>query len=299
MDSFLATPWQKLKGALFHCFPHHLLSRLTYWATRRRLPFNRHLIRAFIKFFNVDMDDAVLENIAAYETFNQFFTRELKPQARPVDHHPEVIVSPCDGKISMRGDIDSNTLLQAKGRSFSLNELLTAACRHSDDFTDGHYCAIYLSPRDYHRVHMPCDGQLAEMVYVPGRLFSVAPYAPKTISKLYARNERIIAVFKTSHGYMASVMIGAVNVAAIETVWQGLITPPHLNAPVHYNYTGKNINLKKGMHMGTFNMGSTVLVLFSRGHITGLQQLASDQTLKMGQAIGRLSVKEVVNLKAP
>lgn len=287
MDTSSATPWEKFKGTLFHCFPHHLLSRLTYWLTRQRLPFNKHIIQTFINFFNVKMDDAVIENIDEYETFNQFFTRELKPETRPIDNHPEVIVSSCDGKVSMTGDIEINTLLQAKGKSFTLNEFLTPSCKHSNHFIGGHFCTIYLSPRDYHRVHMPCDGELLEMVYVPGRLFSVAPYAPKTIDKLYARNERVIAIFKTAHGYLASVMVGAVNVAAIEMAWEGLITPPHLNSPVNYNYASKSVSLKKGAHMGTFNMGSTVVMLFSKGHITGLEALHTYQAVKMGEAIGK------------
>ena len=223
MDSQIATPWEKIKGIVFHCFPHHYLSRMTFWLTRQQLPFTSTLINGFIKSFKVELHDAIVENIEDYSTFNEFFTRKLKSDARPIDTNPMTIVSPCDGKISLFDKINEHTLLQAKNKTFTLNEFLTPSCTLTDKFIDGSFYTIYLSPRDYHRVHMACDAKLLEMIYVPGRLFSVAPYAPKAIEKLYARNERVVSVFKTKHGYMASVMVGAVNVSAIETSWAGLV----------------------------------------------------------------------------
>ena len=237
MEPELANNWEKLKGLIFHCFPHHLLSRITFWLTRQRLPLLEKLIKLFIRAFKVDMKDAVIEDISQYTTFNEFFTRKLKPDTRPIDKNTESIVSPCDGKISMFGDIDRHMLLQAKGKTFTLNEFLTPNCKHLNEFIGGSFYTIYLSPSDYHRVHTAYAGQLLEMIYVPGRLFSVAPYAPKTIDKLYARNERVASIFKVEGGYMAITMVGAVNVAAIEMAWEGLVTPPHLNTTVHYDYT--------------------------------------------------------------
>ena len=289
MEPALATSWEKLKGLIFHCFPHHLLSRATFWLTRQRLPFVEKLIKFFISAFKVDMKDAEIEDISQYATFNEFFTRTLKPGTRPIDDGAESIVSPCDGKISMLGDIDQHTLLQAKNKTFTLNEFLTPSCQHLDKFIGGSFYTIYLSPRDYHRVHTAYAGQLLEMIYVPGRLFSVAPYAPKAIDKLYARNERVASIFKIDGGYMAITMVGAVNVAAIEMTWEGLVTPPHLNTVVHYDYTDRSINLDKGEQMGTFNMGSTVVMMFSKNYAQALQQLQIDQPIKMGETIAKRS----------
>ena len=231
------------------------------------------------------MQDAEIGDISQYSTFNEFFTRKLKSDTRPIDQSTESIVSPCDGKISMYGNIDQHTLLQAKGKTFTLNEFLTPSCKHLDKFIGGSFYTIYLSPRDYHRVHTAYAGQLLEMIYVPGRLFSVAPYAPKTIEKLYARNERVASIFKIDGGYMAITMVGAVNVAAIEMTWEGLVTPPHLSTTVHYDYENRSINLEKGEQMGTFNMGSTVVMMFSKSYAQALQQLHIDQAIKMGQTI--------------
>lgn len=285
MDKALATNWEKLKGLLFHCFPHHVISRVTYWLTRQRLPLLEKIIQAFIRFFKVDMQDAAIQDIAYYSTFNEFFTRELKQESRPIDHSMPCIASPCDGKISMFGEIDNNILIQAKNKHFTLNEFLTPSCKHLEKFIGGSFYTIYLSPRDYHRVHTAYSGQLLEMIYVPGRLFSVAPYAPKTIEKLYARNERVISVFKINNGYMAITMVGAVNVAAIEMAWSGMVTPPHMHTLVHYDYSDQNIVLDKGQQVGTFHMGSTVVITFSRHYAQAIENLSIGQAVKMGQTI--------------
>lgn len=288
MDNSFATPWEKCKAFLFHLFPHHFISRCTYWPTRRKLPFTKQLINLFIRAFDVDMRDAVIRDIKQYPTFNDFFTRELDKNARPIDSETTSLVSPCDGRISLFGDINADTLLQAKGKHFTLTDFCTSKCNYADEFIDGVFCTIYLSPRDYHRVHMPCAGQLVEMIYIPGRLFSVAPYAPKAIDRLYARNERVISIFKVEQGYMALTMVGAVNVAAIEMAWEGLITPPHLTKPGHFDYKNKNITLAKGAHAGTFNMGSTVVLLFSKNLADISNQLKASDPVKMGESIGAL-----------
>ncbi len=288
MNNALATPWEKIKGALFHCFPHHLLSRATYWATRKRSFLVTPAIKAFIKHFKVNMADAEYEDALHYSTFNEFFTRKLKQDARPIDTDVRSIICPCDGVISTCGPIENDTLIQAKNKNFSLADFCTPESHYLNQFKNGYYYTIYLSPRDYHRVHIPCDARLLEMTYVPGRLFSVAPYAAKTIDKLFARNERVIPVFSINQGYMAVAMVGAVNVAAIEMSWAGLITPPHKSSTSHYHYE-KDPNptkLKKGDYMGTFNMGSTVVLLFSEKSIKPLSTLTSEMPVKMGQAIG-------------
>jgi phosphatidylserine decarboxylase len=286
MDTSFATPWEKCKAFLFHLFPHHFVSRCTYWLTRRKLPFTKQLINLFIRAFKVDMQDALIRDTQQYSTFNEFFTRELSKEARPVDSDPKSLVSPCDGRISLFGDITANTLLQAKGKHFTLTDFCTDKSKYTNEFIDGVFCTIYLSPRDYHRVHMPCEGKLVEMIYIPGRLFSVAPYAPKAIDRLYARNERVVSIFKVKQGYMALAMVGAVNVAAIEMAWEGLITPPHLTQPGYFDYTKKDITLTKGAYVGTFNMGSTVVLLFSKNLADISNQLKASDPVKMGEAIG-------------
>ena len=289
MNNSPATTLEKIKGALFHCFPHHLLSRVTYWATRQRSFLVAIAIKIFIRHFNVDMKEALHEDISYYSTFNEFFTRELKPEVRIIDADQKSIVCPCDGVISMCGPIQNNTLIQAKNKYFSLADFCTLESNYLDHFKDGYFFTIYLSPRDYHRVHIPCDASLLEMIYVPGRLFSVAPYAPKTIDKLFARNERVIPVFSTGQGYMAVAMVGAVNVAAIEMSWAGLITPPHRLAVTRYNYEQDSTRfaLKKGAHMGTFNMGSTVVLLFSKNSMIPTDTLGSQSPVKVGDILGR------------
>jgi phosphatidylserine decarboxylase len=288
MNNQYATRWEKTKGLIFHFFPHHYVSRATYWLTRQKLPLLDTLIKLFIKVFNVNLQDAKIKNLSEFETFNAFFTRELEPDARPIDIDEQAIISPCDGKISQFGQIEQHSLIQAKGKNFTLNEFLTPNCQHIEYFKDGNFCTIYLSPRDYHRVHMAYDAQLMEMIYVPGRLFSVAPYAPKAIDKLYARNERVVCIFKTQHGYMASVMVGAVNVAAIDTVWAGPVTPPHLDHVISYNYQDQSIQLKKGDLMGTFNMGSTVVMMYSKDFGKAIDSLSCEQKVLMGEKIANV-----------
>ena len=290
MSNSLATPWDKFKGFLFRLFPHHLVSRATYWVTRQRGFFVKYAITTFIKHFKVDMSDAQFEDIHHYQTFNEFFTRKLKDSARPIEQNPQNIICPCDGAISMHGRIKKDTLIQAKNKFFSVTDFLTPASNYIEHFTDGYFFTIYLSPRDYHRVHIPCDARLEEMIYVPGRLFSVAPYAPKTIDKLFARNERVIPIFSIQGGHMAAAMVGAVNVAAIEMSWAGLITPPHRSAVKRYEYGDQTpVKLQKSDHMGTFNMGSTVVLLFSKGCINPIKGLENNQKVKFGQSLGQFN----------
>ena len=298
MNQEYASSWERVKAAIFHLFPHHFLSRCTYWITRQRGFWVASLIRSFIKFFKVDLSDAEIDQVEGYTTFNQFFTRNLKDGTRPINRDNDVISSPCDGRISQFGAIDNRQMIQAKGKHYSLNDIFTSACSHAEKFIDGQFMTIYLSPRDYHRVHMACDARLLEMVYVPGRLFSVAPYAPKAIEKVFAKNERVVSIFEVDGGYMAATMVGAVNVAAIDMAWHGMVTPPHMNLAARYDYQNEDITLKKGDEMGTFNMGSTVVLCFSKGCYSPMATLATEQGLKMGEIIGHSSEQAAANAAA-
>ncbi|MCY4642902.1 MAG: archaetidylserine decarboxylase [Gammaproteobacteria bacterium] len=276
--------WKYCKGFLFQFFPHHFLSRITFWVTRLQTPLKNPAIRAFIRTFNIDMTEACYPDPEDYASFNEFFTRRLIPGARPIASGADVIVSPADGYISQFSSYAGQRAIQAKGRWFSMHQLLGGANEYGCLCERGKFVTVYLSPRNYHRVHMPLDGTLLEMIHVPGRLFSVAPYAGEVLNNLYARNERIVSIFKTGTGYMAVVMVGAVNVAAIEMTWHGLVTPPRGKTIYRKKYSG--IDLKKGEELGVFNMGSTAIVAFDSHAIEWYPDLRSQQPVKMGQLLG-------------
>lgn len=259
---------QSLWTLVQYLLPHHLISRLVFRATRWRTPFTTGVIRWFVRRFGVDLSEAVEPDPAAYATFNQFFTRALKPGIRPMPDDATVWVSPCDGRVSQLGAIQSGNLLQAKGRDYTVQSLLGGDAALAQRFEQGQFATIYLSPRDYHRIHMPCDGELREMIHVPGRLFSVSPVTVQQVPEIFARNERLVCLFDTAHGPMALVLVGAINVAAIETVWAGIVTPPagiEVNRWFYGGDTGMNIRLSRGQEMGRFNMGSTVVLLLPEG----------------------------------
>jgi phosphatidylserine decarboxylase len=279
--------WKRCKGFLFHLFPHHIVSRFTFWLTRLRTPLKNPAIQIFIRAFNVDMNESEHPTAESYATFNEFFTRKLKPGARSIDAKQNTITCPADGRISQIGQYKDGHLLQAKGQNFSISQLLGGDNNYGTLCQYGSFATIYLSPRNYHRVHMPFDGELQEMIYVPGRLFSVAPYSAEVIKGLYSRNERVVSIFKTNLGYMAVVMVGAVNVAAIEMVWAGLVTPPHGKQIVRKTYT--NIKLKKGDELGIFNMGSTAIMAFEANKVTWHKNLKLQQAVQMGQSLGTVS----------
>lgn len=277
-----------LKSLPLYVLPHHGLSRLMFALTRIRASwFKNTLIRWFAWQFQVDWSEARCRRPEDFPHFNAFFTRALKDGARPVDTDETAIICPADGHISQIGTLRDGRILQAKGRSFSATELLGGDRERARPFDKGSFATVYLSPRDYHRVHMPCSGRLLETVYVPGRLFSVAPHTTRTIPDLFARNERLVALFDTEFGRMALVMVGAIFVAGIETVWSGLLTPPHRRAIEVTDTASAGPTLARGEEMGRFNMGSTVIVLFEPGRIAWDPGLAADQPVKMGQRIGR------------
>jgi len=260
------------------------------WLTRRRLPVFKNLfIRLFIRLYDVDMSQAVQTEATAYPHFNGFFTRELRPGARPIISEANTLACPVDGTVSQAGPIRDGQLFQAKGFDYSLTDLLGGASDMAGLFNNGSFATLYLSPRDYHRIHMPIGGQLQETIYVPGRLFSVNRRTTHHLPNLFARNERLVTLFDTDAGPMALVLVGALFVSGIETVWGGMITRPHAS-PQHQHFGDNNataITLERGQEMGRFNMGSTVIALFDQ-RITMADSLKPDTPVQMGQLLAHL-----------
>ena len=283
-----ATLADRLKTYSVAPLPHHALSRAVLWATRRKSALTPFVVRRFAAAYDVDMDDAAQPDLAAYDTFNAFFTRALRPGARSIATAPDAIASPADGKVSGIGRVRDARVLQAKGVDYSLLELLGGDGEAAERLGNGGFATVYLSPRDYHRVHMPRTGTLLSQTHVPGRLWSVGPHAVRALDGLFTRNERVIAQFDTERGRMALVLVGAINVAAIETVWAGLITPPQHDVVTRVDYSGdERVTLERGAEMGRFNMGSTVVALFEHG-CDWTEALGAESPVKMGQELGRV-----------
>lgn len=276
-----------LFSALLYPLPQHWISRLVFRLTRLGVRLKNPVIRWFVRHHKINLSEALITEINDYPDFNAFFTRELKKDARRIDGSPDSIISPVDGTISQIGSINQGTLLQAKGREYNVLELLGGQHSIAEPFLSGHFATLYLSPRDYHRIHMPLQGRLKSMVYVPGRLFSVAPHTTRAIPNLFARNERVVALFQNRKEPFVLVLVGAINVAAIETTWHGLVTPPHRMLIAEYNYDDRNIEMAKGEEMGRFNLGSTVILL-TTGSMTWLPDCCAGQKLQLGQKIGTL-----------
>lgn len=275
-----------------YLLPGHLLSLLMLSITRIRLSvFKNPFTDWFIKRFEVDMNEAEESNPHAYPHFNAFFTRALKEGARSIAAGKTELASPVDGAVSQAGPIREGRIFQAKAHDYSLEALLGGSAERATPFEGGDFTTIYLSPRDYHRIHMPIDATLRSMVHVPGRLFSVSPATTRVIPGLFARNERVVAIFDTEIGPMAVVMIGAIFVAGIETVWSGLVTPPAGRTIRCWNYSGDEvIQLGKGDELGRFNMGSTVILLFGPDALDWADTLVTDTPVRMGEKIA--SIKE-------
>ena len=272
-----------------YCLPQHILSRLVgklaAWQAPRWL--KHRLIRWFINKNDIDLSIAEKTSIDDYPTFNAFFIRRVQPALRPIDAE-DVIVSPADGVISQMGHIDGTTLLQAKNIHYSLTSLLANDAELINAFNNGAFATIYLSPRDYHRVHMPFCGKLIRSIYVKGKLFSVNATMVSKLPNLFTRNERLINVFATEIGTMAVIMIGAMLVAGIHTVWQGKVTPNRLAPICDWRYHEQNIVLQKGIELGYFNFGSTVITLLPPQTATWLDSLQPGKTIKFGQALSLL-----------
>ncbi|MCP4076780.1 MAG: phosphatidylserine decarboxylase [Gammaproteobacteria bacterium] len=280
---------ERLLTGLFIILPHHLISRIIFKLTRIQSPQVTPVIRWFIKKFKVDMSDAVIQDISLFPSFNDFFVRSLKAESRPVTAGEHDLASPVDGTVSQAGNITNDQLFQAKGHSYSVQDLIGGDALLAKLFNGGRFATIYLAPYNYHRIHMPVEGRLKKMIHVPGRLFSVAQWTVRAISRLFARNERVICLFSTPAGPVAMVLVGAINVAAIETVWSGLVTPPKGKSVSDFNYDHSEKDFAKGEEMGRFNMGSTVILL-TTDKVEWSQLLTPGQTLKMGELIGQFKI---------
>ncbi|MCK7546872.1 archaetidylserine decarboxylase [Marinobacter koreensis] len=245
------------------------------------------VIKWFIDRYGVNMSEAAEPDFTAYPSFNAFFTRALKPGIRPVADGDEVVVSPVDGAISQLGSVTGDRVFQAKGQSFSLIELLGGDNQRAQPFAGGEFATIYLSPKDYHRIHMPMAGTLREMVYVPGKLFSVNPVTAENVPNLFARNERVACIFDTDAGPMAMVLVGAMIVGSVETTWSGVVAPGNglVTASV---YEGEQaIQFGKGEEMGRFRLGSTVIMVMPKGSVHWNDDQQAGKTVRMGEAFGR------------
>ncbi|MFC0679170.1 archaetidylserine decarboxylase [Lysobacter korlensis] len=277
-----------LMTQLTYVLPHRMLSSLA-----RRLAYSDHphlsrwLIDTVTRKFGVDLTEAAQPDASAYKTFNSFFTRELKPGARVADADPRALVMPADGRISQCGTIEAGRILQAKGQSFTAAELL-GSLEAAEPFMHGLFATVYLSPKDYHRVHMPWTGTLRETVHVPGRLFSVGPAAVERVPGLFARNERLVCHFDTDFGPMAVVMVGALLVSGVETVWSGEEIPHYGKTITVKDYRGAGITLERFAEMARFNYGSTVIVLLPAGVAELAPSLCAESAVRLGQRLARL-----------
>lgn len=268
-----------------HLLPQHLLSRLVGYLARSETAWLKNtFINIFMDRFGITLQEAEIQSPEDFKNFNAFFTRALQPDARPIDAAERSIVSPADGAISQCGPLRNDLVLQAKGRHYTLKALLGSE-QLAEEFKNGSFATVYLSPKDYHRVHMPATGTLREMIYVPGRLFSVNQATAEGVNNLFARNERAVCVFDSEHGPFVVVLVGAMIVAGIETVFAGQVTPlpRHIQRTV---YPQEKITLKKGDELGRFMLGSTAIVVFPEGRAGFIEGLGEGDALKMGEKIG-------------
>ena len=284
------TYWQRAKVAFQYIMPQLYLTQLAGWFAQQKWGAVTHfVIKVFAKKYDVDMSEAKKENFSDYESFNQFFIRELKDDARKINENPTALCLPADGRVSQIGHIDDERLLQAKGHFFSISDLLAGDEELVNTFKNGEFATIYLSPRDYHRVHMPCDATLRKMIYVPGDLFSVNPFLAEHVPNLFARNERVICVFDTAFGPMVQILVGATITASMSTVWAGVINPPRTGEVKVWTYQGDSaIKLTKGQEMGAFQLGSTVINLFPANSVTLAEHLEVDVPVRMGEILATM-----------
>ncbi len=277
------------KVLLQYALPHRALSRLVYQATRWTFaPWKNWLIGTVVRKYHVNMTEATQPDALAYQHFNAFFTRKLRADARKMDADPDALLSPADGRISQAGTIVDGRIFQAKGQKYTVAELLGGDHEAAAaSYRNGSFITVYLSPRDYHRVHMPLTGTLQETVHVPGRIFSVAPFAVGAIPRLFARNERLVCHFDGPHGPFVVVMVGALLVSSVATVWDGLVIPPYASSIRRKSFDRRNVTLERFAEMARFNMGSTVIVLLPAGTGT-LDPLQTQQEVFVGQRLGHV-----------
>ena len=267
--------------------PHHLVSRFTYIITRTHHPLTHYLIKLYIKMFKINISECEEENIEKYNTFCDFFTRKLKKSVHVIDKNNKSVVSSCDGRILQFGKIEDKSILQVKGIKTSIQSLLCNDKELSSIYSKGSFLTIYLSPKDYHRVHSPANGKLMKTLHVPGRLFSVADHAVECIKDLYAKNERLVCHFKDDSINFSVIFVGAINVSSIETQWKGEVSPPMPKKLISTKYGNKNIVINKGDEVGMFKSGSTVVLLFTE-NVKLSDKIKVNQAIRVGQKIGMI-----------
>lgn len=271
--------------SLQYVFPKRALTVFGGWVANGRWgAITQWIIRRFIRKYGVNMAEAANPDPTAYASFNEFFTRALRADARPLAD--AAFVCPVDGAISQFGAIEQDQIFQAKGHRYSTTALVGGDAALAAQFEGGSFATLYLSPRDYHRIHMPCDGVLARMIYVPGELFSVNPTTARGVPGLFARNERVVCVFDTAHGPLVLTLVGATIVGSMATVWHGVVNPPRRPAVHEWRYEGQDVRLKQGEEMGRFLLGSTVVMLWRRGQIGFHPAWAPGQPIRLGEAMG-------------
>lgn len=268
-----------------HLLPTHALSRVVHRLARVRQPWLKNrVIDRFCRHYGVDLAEAARGHVQDYDTFNDFFTRSLRPEARPLPQDPAVLCCPVDGTLSQLGVIDGGDLIQAKGQRYTAAQLLASDC-DAAGFRNGAFATLYLAPSNYHRVHMPIAGRLVRTRLIPGRLFSVNPASARGIPGLFARNERLVCLFDTDLGPMALVLVGAMLVGSIETVWGGEATPPRARRVVETDCEDRELVLARGEEMGRFNMGSSVILLLPPNAIEWASDCAAESAVRMGQLL--------------
>ena len=282
---------QRLKTAFHYLLPQLAVTRTAGWLAERRWGVLTALvIKAFAARYKIDLSEAEKSRARDYASFNEFFIRSLKDGARPINAEPQTLVLPADGRVSEAGVIEAGRLIQAKGHDFTALELLAGDEALAAEFSDGLFLTTYLSPRDYHRVHMPCDGTLRRMIYVPGELFSVNPFLAEHVPNLFARNERLICLFDTEFGSMVQILVGATVTASISTVWAGVVNPPRTAAVHQWDYPESGdgaVVLRKGEEMGAFRLGSTVINLFPHGSVRLNERLKAGVETRMGETMAQ------------
>ena len=267
-----------------YLFPKQALTAFAGWvAGKERGWVTTAIIRRFVAKYNVNMAEALVPDIASYVSFNDFFTRALRPGVRPLADAD--LLCPVDGAISQFGRMDGSQIFQAKGHSYSATALVGGDAKLAARFDGGSFACLYLSPKDYHRIHMPCDGRLTQMIYVPGDLFSVNPTTAQGVPGLFARNERVVCVFESARGPFVMVLVGATIVGSMATVWHGVVNPPRLPAVKTWHYADQKVELKRGEEMGRFLLGSTVVLLFPKAPLAFSPLWAPRRAIQMGEAM--------------
>jgi len=281
---------EPLKVIPQYLIPQHGISKLLgHFADKALGKTTERIISKFASHYNVNMDEAENPDLKSYKTFNQFFTRALKAGIRDICNDGYV-ASPVDGTVSQAGRIRQGFMIQAKNHDYTSTDLLGGDKELAEKFDDGCFATIYLSPKDYHRIHMPVAGKLIGMKHIPGKLFSVNPVTARNVPRLFARNERAVCLFQTELGLMAMIAVGATVVGSIETVWHGTVTPPTVKKVTNFHYKDdKAITLKKGDEMGRFKLGSTVILMFQKGALSFNEKMKPEVPLQFGESIGHIS----------